>query len=358
MTSLEGFTPEMLEQLQNEMRQIGVIPPIFIPVIKQHLRAVSLSLNISAAKGQPVLSMSMEGRDEKGAEAIGETMGGLILVWQTTLATMSDDAKQTLPIPPDFAAALLESMPVEVKGTQVHVVLNNFDALIPAIAGGIHTQQTVALQELQLERLVWLVERCLVYYMEHKKFPADILDEEGKPLLSWRVALLPAMGMADLYNKFKLDEPWDSEANEALLEEMPAVFQQLTIDSEPDPAKTVVRFFDSAGTPFSKRDLTIEDIKFPQTTLMFVNVTPQYAVEWTKPEPLEFNIDGVMDILGNPLLGVAFSGQKYVWHILPDTDPNYERRKQEVEMLIYGAPLTDLFEPLSEEQSEPQADDE
>ena len=50
------------------------------------------------------------------------------------------------------------------------------------------------------------------------------IDEKGKPLLSWRVRLLPFLGHTDLYNSFHLDEPWDSEHNIQLLEQMPEVY--------------------------------------------------------------------------------------------------------------------------------------
>ena len=56
-------------------------------------------------------------------------------------------------------------------------------------------------------------------------FPkAAITDKQGRPGLSWRVAILPFLGEQALYAKFKLDEPWDSPANKPLLGEMPAVF--------------------------------------------------------------------------------------------------------------------------------------
>ncbi|HKB04137.1 MAG TPA: DUF1559 domain-containing protein, partial [Gemmataceae bacterium] len=55
--------------------------------------------------------------------------------------------------------------------------------------------------------------------------PADITDKAGKPLLSWRVELLPYMEQADLYKQFRRDEPWDSEHNLQLLAKMPDVFR-------------------------------------------------------------------------------------------------------------------------------------
>ena len=53
---------------------------------------------------------------------------------------------------------------------------------------------------------------------------AAISDKDGRPGLSWRVAILPYLGQKSLYEKFKLDEPWDSPHNKPLLAEMPEVF--------------------------------------------------------------------------------------------------------------------------------------
>ena len=42
--------------------------------------------------------------------------------------------------------------------------------------------------------------------------------------LTWRVAILPDLGQKALYDKFHLDEPWDSEHNLTLLDQMPDVY--------------------------------------------------------------------------------------------------------------------------------------
>jgi hypothetical protein len=54
--------------------------------------------------------------------------------------------------------------------------------------------------------------------------PAAICDKNGQPLLSWRVALLPFIEQQELFNKFKLDEPWDSENNKKLIPLMPKTY--------------------------------------------------------------------------------------------------------------------------------------
>jgi hypothetical protein len=60
------------------------------------------------------------------------------------------------------------------------------------------------------------------YHEAHRQFPAPaIVAIDRTKLLSWRVTILPYLGYQSLYNRFHLDEPWDSPHNLSLLAEMP-----------------------------------------------------------------------------------------------------------------------------------------
>ena len=54
--------------------------------------------------------------------------------------------------------------------------------------------------------------------------PAYSTDEEGKPLHSWRVLILPYIEGKQLYNEIRLDEPWDSPHNSQFHDKMPRIF--------------------------------------------------------------------------------------------------------------------------------------
>ena len=52
------------------------------------------------------------------------------------------------------------------------------------------------------------------YHDAHKCLPpVYTVDEDGNPLHSWRVLMLPYMEQQHLYDQIRLDEPWDSEYN-------------------------------------------------------------------------------------------------------------------------------------------------
>jgi RNA polymerase sigma factor (sigma-70 family) len=85
------------------------------------------------------------------------------------------------------------------------------------------------------------------YHDANNRLPADVRDKDGKPLLSWRVLILPYLEQDNLYQQFHLDEPWDSEHNLKLLRQMPAVYR---VGFDPkDSTHTYCQAFAGPGTP-------------------------------------------------------------------------------------------------------------
>jgi hypothetical protein len=116
---------------------------------------------------------------------------------------------------------------------------------------------------------------------------AAICDKKGKPLLSWRVSILPYIEQNELYNQFKLDEPWDSENNKPLIDKMPKTYLLPGTKSE---GKTHYRVFHSNGAVFDLIQqtsfVTITD--GTSNTVMVVDAAD--AVPWSKPDDIEFDL--------------------------------------------------------------------
>lgn len=128
--------------------------------------------------------------------------------------------------------------------------------------------------------------------------PAAIVDADGKPLLSWRVAILPYLddGGRALFEEFHLDEPWDSDHNKKLIPRMPAVFAAARVP--PDLGLTGVVVPAGPGMAFGDPDGTVhiggEDGP-PATAVRlrsladglsqtaFVIAIPGLEVPWTQP---------------------------------------------------------------------------
>lgn len=134
--------------------------------------------------------------------------------------------------------------------------------------------------------------------------PRAICTADGKPLLSWRVALLPYLEEGNLYREFPLDEPWDSEHNLKLLEQMPAVYADPSAPAEQAArGLTTVQVMSGEGTAFvAPADAMGFDGISDGTskTIAIVEALPENAVPWTKPDDIEFNPDLPLAGVGNP----------------------------------------------------------
>jgi len=63
------------------------------------------------------------------------------------------------------------------------------------------------------------------YHDTYSTFPpAYLADENGTPMHSWRVLLLPFLNEQSLYDAYNFDEPWDSDDNLRIAQQMPAVY--------------------------------------------------------------------------------------------------------------------------------------
>ena len=133
------------------------------------------------------------------------------------------------------------------------------------------------------------------YEATYRTWPTNI-EKNGKPLLSWRVAILPYMEEDNLYRQFNLDEPWDSAHNRALAAKMPQVFRL------PGTAKTTsvthYQGFVGKGAFLEPgKKLKTIDLRDGSSNTIIV-VEAQTPVLWTKPEDLPFDAGKPVPPLG------------------------------------------------------------
>jgi hypothetical protein len=135
--------------------------------------------------------------------------------------------------------------------------------------------------------------------------PRDIVDKNGKALLSWRVAILPYFGEeVELWQKFRLDEPWDSEHNKPLLEKMPKCYADL--GGKCKKGHTFYQAFAGDGALMNGNPVLIDSI--PDGTMNSIMVVEAgEAVPWTKPADIPFDPKKPL-----PKLGGLYDGNFHV----------------------------------------------
>ncbi len=136
------------------------------------------------------------------------------------------------------------------------------------------------------------------YGDDHKQFPPHaITSKDGKPLLSWRVALLPYLDQPELYKQFKLDEPWDSTHNKTLLGKMPKLFAHPSAKLK-DPTHTVYQAFVGKGTLFEPGQKLFFKHVVDGTSNTILAAEAAEGVPWTKPEDMAYDSKKPLPKLG------------------------------------------------------------
>ncbi|MEM7454094.1 MAG: DUF1559 domain-containing protein [Planctomycetota bacterium] len=137
------------------------------------------------------------------------------------------------------------------------------------------------------------------YESAYNHFPAQaICDDDGNPLLSWRVAILPYIEQQALYDEFRLDEPWNSEHNIQLLDKIPPVYVSPNVDLG---SQTIFLGIEGENMLFNGgRELGFADIRDgTSNTIAFVEADINAAVPWTQPADYAVDPDWAGSNLGN-----------------------------------------------------------
>ncbi len=198
------------------------------------------------------------------ASSIGKHLRPGVSVVRRTKEGIETTTRQTLP-----SASIGTTGPVAVA------------LLLPAVQGSREARRRSQCAN-NLKQIALAMHN---YHDVNKTFPpAYTVDKNGKPLLSWRVLILPYMEQQALYQQFHLDEPWDSEHNKKLAQVMVPTYH---CPSTPlVPGKTTYLTVRHKDAIFAGDEaIGFAGIRDGSSnTILVVEAGFQAAVPWTKPD--------------------------------------------------------------------------
>jgi len=288
------------------MQMMTMAPPLPPPLedfkkIPGYLETIQLDVHIDEDAD---LVLSFDAVDEEKAVELEKLLNmALMMGRQALTAQMQQGMQQGANDPVEqamakYSARILDRLFVQLKpqrdGDVVAIKLENqgtiaassvmLGMLMPAVASAQQTARSVEVAN----NLRYLGLTLMEIESEEGRYPAPtIADAAGKPLLSWRVAVLPYLGEQELFEQFKLDEPWDSEHNIKLLPAMPEFFRNATAPSD---TKTTFQLVVGPSTVFAADKPSSSIITDgASNTVLLVETDASAAVEWTKPADWKFD---------------------------------------------------------------------
>jgi prepilin-type processing-associated H-X9-DG protein len=129
------------------------------------------------------------------------------------------------------------------------------------------------------------------YHDTYEGFPpAALVDRRGKPMLSWRVMILPFVEQDELYKQFRLDEPWDSAHNKKVFESnpMPEVFALPGVAKDGEKLTHYQAFVGNGAIFDPIQTCKIQSITDGTSNTLMV-ATAAKGVPWTKPDDIPFD---------------------------------------------------------------------
>jgi hypothetical protein len=136
----------------------------------------------------------------------------------------------------------------------------------------------------QLRQISMAIE---MYKAVHGNYPpAYSVDEQGKPLHSWRTLILPHMVSADFYDQIRMEEPWDSPHNSRLHDRHAEFFG---CPSSPNSRSTNTSYVAIVGPGmiFSGPKATVANaVPSASSTILLVEIA-ESDIHWMEPRDIK-----------------------------------------------------------------------
>ncbi|WP_425396150.1 DUF1559 domain-containing protein [Aeoliella sp.] len=163
------------------------------------------------------------------------------------------------------------------------------------VTSGVKHRSPTAMSRTQL-RVVTL--GLIKYEQAHGHFPPPYVeDDEGNPLYSWRVLILPYIDYQAVYDEFHLDEPWESPHNHALLDTVD-IFSSPRHGRGAQTAYTDYLTVVGEGTVWDPtRNTSVSDVRDGAENTLLAVEAGGYDIFWSEPRDIPLD-EGIRLLTG------------------------------------------------------------
>ena len=125
------------------------------------------------------------------------------------------------------------------------------------------------------------------YHNLHDSFPpAYIADDDGRPMHSWRVLILPYLDRLDVYEAYDFEEPWNGPNNRKLAEIVVSAFN-CPADNQVRPTMTSYLAVVGPDTAWPGSEPTsLADFADEKGSILHVVEVARTGIHWMSPQDL------------------------------------------------------------------------
>lgn len=256
---------------------------------------------------------------EGNAEQLAQTVNNLLPVAkallagsQQVVAEASEEARPLVETSIMLMKQMLDTARVTQDGTKASFTLaadgTGVETLTGLLLPAVQAAREAAMRAQSANNIKQIMLAFHNYHDVHRSLPpAVLLGPDGKTRYSWRVAILPYLGQQNLYDQYRFNEPWDSEANKEVLNQVPPSYQ-FPSRKGTDHAS----YYALIGKQTGLGNTPGEGVEFRDftdgTSNTIVIVEADRQIPWTKPVDIPYSDDADLPELGGFLSNGWHSG--------------------------------------------------
>ncbi len=292
------------------------IPPEARPFLDlpNQLKRVQLRLSIS---GSGPCELTVDAENEQSADRVSELIDKALTIYGSTMAlqaaqllassdpveqamgryllrTTEQRAEQMRPVR-DGERFTIFHADIEGDSTAGLTNIAIIGVLVGLLLPAVQAAREAARRNASMNNMKNIMVALHNYQNRKRSFPAHAsYSADGKPLLSWRVHILPELGEKALYDQFHLDEPWDSEHNRQLVAQMPDLFVDPSSGRATTDGRTHYLGALGAGLAFDGTKTGRKFVDFrdgSSNSIMILQVNDKRAAIWTQPDDWQLDSD-------------------------------------------------------------------